>query len=259
MQNRLSWQSPALVAEYVRRSGLQPPEQAILHRLRFDLPQMRMLDIGVGGGRTTAHFVELAKQYVGIDYSEPMVQACRRRFASTRAQFLVADAADLGDFDDGQFDFILFSFNGIDYVSHDERLKILCEIQRVARPGAVFCFSTHNLQFVPNLNPLRAQFSRRPVTTIRRLTAWALWHLRYGRKLDRAALSIADHAVLNDGSYGCALNTYYVRPQAQLAQLENGFCNVEVYCLDTGQEIDHAALDRAMDPWLYYWCEVKRR
>ena len=35
-----------------------------------------MLDIGVGTGRTTMHFAGLVKEYVGVDYSSALIQAC---------------------------------------------------------------------------------------------------------------------------------------------------------------------------------------
>jgi ubiquinone/menaquinone biosynthesis C-methylase UbiE len=41
---------------------------------------MKMLDIGVGRGRTTMHFAQAAEEYWAIDYSEEMIAACRERF-----------------------------------------------------------------------------------------------------------------------------------------------------------------------------------
>ena len=75
---------------------------------------MKMLDIGVGGGRTTLHFAPLVKEYVGIDYSQNMIKACQERFA--QVSFQTADARSMGIFKDSTFDFILFSYNGIDYI-----------------------------------------------------------------------------------------------------------------------------------------------
>jgi ubiquinone/menaquinone biosynthesis C-methylase UbiE len=64
---------------------------------------MNMLDIGVGGGRTTKYFFPLAKEYVGIDYSPEMIQACKKKFPELR--FEVADVRNLSLFGDGHFDF----------------------------------------------------------------------------------------------------------------------------------------------------------
>jgi ubiquinone/menaquinone biosynthesis C-methylase UbiE len=41
---------------------------------------MKMLDIGVGRGRTTMHFAQAAEEYWAIDYSEETIAACRERF-----------------------------------------------------------------------------------------------------------------------------------------------------------------------------------
>lgn len=38
---------------------------------------MTMLDIGVGAGQTTPYFAQSVKEYIGIDYSSQMIQACR--------------------------------------------------------------------------------------------------------------------------------------------------------------------------------------
>jgi len=255
--NKLSWQSAQLVSEYGGRSGLQRPEQVVRDRLGDRLASMRMLDIGVGCGRTTPHFADCVREYVGIDYSEPMIVACRRRWSGSRARFEVADATDMQQFPAASFDFVLFSFNGIDYVSHDERLRILAEVRRVSRAGAMFCFSSHNLLAIDRVNRLRDQWGRSPINTGRRLVEWAGWVWRHQRRLDRRALREADHAVFNDGAYHGALETYYVRPAAQLRQLtEAGFDDVRVLALDDGRELDAAELPGARDPWLTYCCQV---
>lgn len=257
IDNRRSWQSEQLVEEYRGRLGLQPPEQAVLDGLGARLAGMRMLDIGVGCGRTTPHFAGHVRDYVGIDYSEPMINACRRRWSGSGARFEVVDATDMSAFADASFDFVLFSFNGIDYVSHDERLRILAEVRRVSRAGAVFCFSSHNLLAIDRVNRLRDQWGRSPINTGRRLVEWAGWVWRHQRRLDRRALREADHALFNDGAYHGALETYYVRPAAQLRQLaEAGFDDVRVLALDDGRELDATELASASDPWLTYCCQV---
>lgn len=256
--NKRSWESPRLVGEYVGRSGLQPPEQAVLERWRQALPAMQMLDIGVGCGRTTPHFAGLARDYVGIDYSEPMVDACRRQWGTRHARFEVVDATDMRMFDDASFDFVLFSFNGIDYVTHDERLQILAEVRRVGRPGGVFCFSSHNLLAIDRVNRLRDQIGRSPIGTGRRLIEWAGWKLRHQRRYDRRTLRDAEHAVINDGAYDSSLETYYVRASAQLRQLEASFTDVRVLALADGRELSVSELATATDPWLTYCCRMRQ-
>jgi len=104
---------------------------------------MTVLDLGVGGGRTTPHLAKIASHYVGVDYSEAMIRACRRKFPDI--EFLLADASDLSMFEDASFDAIVFSFNGLDsVVPNDKRSRCLRECSRVLRPAGVFVFSSHN-------------------------------------------------------------------------------------------------------------------
>ena len=95
---------------------------------------MAILDMGVGGGRTTQYLSQIAGRYVGADYSEAMVDTCRKRFPDQ--EFRHCDARDIAPFADGEFDAVVFSANGIDYIAADEgRARCLaewCELSNVA-------------------------------------------------------------------------------------------------------------------------------
>jgi len=147
--NKDVWESEDIVNEYSKGFYLHKPEKTIIHELKDKLPNMKMLDIGIGAGRTTYYFAHLAKEYVGLDYSKAMIRMCRERFQeySIRVSFEVADAKSLKSFEESYFDFVLFSFNGIDYMRREDRLTALKEIRRVTKNGGCFCFSTHNLNF----------------------------------------------------------------------------------------------------------------
>lgn len=110
------WESEDTVREYYAEFYLLKPEETVLNGLRAKLSKMRMLDIGVGAGRTTRYFAPLAKEYIGVDISKNMIRACRRKFRNypKKISFEVADARDLSSFRDNYFDFSLFSANGID-------------------------------------------------------------------------------------------------------------------------------------------------
>ena len=73
---------------------------------------LKVLDLGVGAGRTTKFLMDLADEYVGIDYSQGMINACKKGKLS-KLKFFVADAQNLNFLDSNYFDFILFSYNGI--------------------------------------------------------------------------------------------------------------------------------------------------
>lgn len=255
MGNQSTYEIVSVVSEYTAAAELQAPEQAVLKLLAAELRDMRMLDIGIGGGRTTVHFAPLVKEYAGIDYSGRMIDACRGRFPSlaNRNALSVADARALTAFPDDRFDFVLFSFNGIDYVSPEDRLLVLREIARVARAGARFLFSTHNLNsdiestFVRSGGDGLREFLTKPLNRMRfRLLNW-------GWRRHRAS---ADYMVLNDGAHGFRLNTCYIGAAAQLRQLRSaGFSDTVVFARDGGRlAIDEA--ERSTDAWLHYLSTV---
>jgi ubiquinone/menaquinone biosynthesis C-methylase UbiE len=257
-QNQMVYASVSLVSYYSQLNQLQPAEAAILDHLRDRLPTMKMLDIGIGGGRTTQHFLPLVGHYTGIDYATEMIAVCRRRFAASSqpANLAVMDARDLRQFDDNSFDFILFSFNGIDYVSHRDRLRILKEIHRVGKPGCVVLFSSHNLQSMARLFDYRQHLSRNPLKTYADLAMWGLTRL-LNPAITLDLINAAPHLVLKDESHNFRLQTYYIRPAEQVKQLEFGFNTIEIY--PWTQRVKLAPLSEAYlepDLWLYYFCLV---
>lgn len=140
-------------------------------------PGMDVLDLGVGGGRTTPYLSALSGggTYVGLDVAEPMVAACQERFP--HLAFHHADAADLSLFGDGSFDAVVFSFNGIDYVAPGQRrADCLAECRRVLRDGGVLVLSRHNpraLLAVPTWRPRALLWCLR--RTVRMLPTRAFW------------------------------------------------------------------------------------
>jgi ubiquinone/menaquinone biosynthesis C-methylase UbiE len=259
LQNKDVYSAPDVAAGYGRQTHLQPPEETILRLMMPFLSGARMLDVGVGGGRTALHFAKWVREYVGTDYSESMIRECERRFAGYPAHisFRVCDARSMEMFEDGSFDFILFSHNGIDSVSHEDRLKILGEIRRVGKPGSHFCFSSHNLNWCANFFEMSRMISldpRRAVRTAKRL----VYRFYYNRSVSAAAVRNSPYIMFNEGSQSRKLLTYFVRPREQLAQLQGHFTNVRIFSQATGEEIkDLSRLGDAEDPWLYYLCNLK--
>src|SRR3989344_1152446 len=158
--NKQAYGSDRSVQSFGANETLQASERTILEILRPKLPDMAMLDIGVGAGRTTVHFAPLVREYRGFDYADGMVKEARKRFPHVR--FEVADATDMKEFPDHSFDFLLFSYNGIDCLSSEKRIRVLKEVCRVGKTKGYFCFSSHNiyglwklLRFHPHRNPKR--------------------------------------------------------------------------------------------------------
>lgn len=137
--NRRTWENPWSIREYGRSAGyLDEGERVALTRALSRAPD-RVLDIGVGGGRTT-DLLANGRDYVGIDYTARMLDRARAKHPSLRFEHM--DARDLSAFSPESFNLIVFSFNGIDSVNPEGRLQILSEVFRVLAPGGQFVFST---------------------------------------------------------------------------------------------------------------------
>jgi ubiquinone/menaquinone biosynthesis C-methylase UbiE len=238
-----------LVDLYAQSSRLYPAEYIILNELAGEWKQMRFLDVGIGAGRTTIHFASLVKEYVGVDYAEEMIRVCKERFGEVqdRRRFAVCDARDMRDFEDGSFDFLFFSYNGIDYVPHTDRLAILAEVARVLKPGGRFLFSTHNIRYFPQLFriPLCLSFSK----FRRKLTKRRILRSRYPNYREIAQ---ARHAFVYDGQHEFRLQCYYVDPEEQLAQLKAaGFSDIRLFS-ENGRECTLTSQCLKTDPWVNY-------
>lgn len=248
-RNRRVYGDPQVVKHYRGASALQPAERVIFDRIANDLTDAALLDVGVGGGRTTLHLAPRVRRYVGLDYAPAMIAAASERFSTSGYEFVVGDARSL-PFPDSEFDVVLFSHNGIDYVDHAGRLVALREIRRVLWPGGLFIFSTHNLEredlrFEPSPQEglLRRAFGARKRARLR----------AENRHCDEVGNQ--PHAVINDGSFSFRAMTYHIRPRAQIEQLLTaGFEDVRAFSGKTGLEYHAAERAAAGDPWLYYLC-----
>ena len=246
---------------FKRRTDLLAPEVSILDRIRPKLAGAEVLDIGVGGGRTTAHLIRLGVKYTGIDYSPQMIERCKTRYPSV--DFEVCDARDLSRFAAGRFDLIFFSFNGIDYVSHEERIAVLGEMRRSLCAGGTLVFSSHNREFSETQRPW--SLSHLPLT-VNPITS----PLKFAAKLASYPIGIVNHltnrkdqwqgdeyAILNDAANNYQMLTYCISVGKQIAQLESaGFESVEVVGFD-GRWLRSSEYNRCQtDPFLYYMCRL---
>jgi ubiquinone/menaquinone biosynthesis C-methylase UbiE len=251
--NRDVYELPGVVAQYRDLSDLQAPERSIVRTLGPRLSHMRMLDIGVGGGRTTVHFAPLVKGYVGIDYSSAMIEVCKGRFGVEHGKrdFFVVDARRMRIFKDAQFDFGLFSFNGIDCIEYDERCAVLTEARRVCRRGASFAFSTHNIRALERV--YRFRMSASPYEW--KYEALRFIRFRYYNGLPRR-LAKRPHAMIRDSAEGFRLRACHIAPETQIRQLEQlGFKDIRTFGVN-GDELSRGAAAASRDPWLYFLSTV---
>ena len=142
--NHRYYETIGVAEEYGECCDLIKAEDAILDLLRKDGQRESVLEIGIGGGRTTRHLLAVTKDYVGVDYSKRMVDICRQTFDST---FMVCDARNMDSFEDGRFSTVVFWGNGIDEVKPQDRLLVLKEVNRVLKKNGLFTFSSHNLDW----------------------------------------------------------------------------------------------------------------
>jgi SAM-dependent methyltransferase len=228
--NRNVYEQRSIVQQYATDTNLTAAETQLLAQFSDDIVGKRVLDLGVGGGRTAPYLAERCASYIGVDFSEAMVQACLGRYP--RLDFRQGDARDLSQFADGEFDFALFSFNGIDYVGHDDRGRILREVARVLRPGGALVFSSHNLASVPSGTLLHRVFqvsiSANPLRSAKSIARTAMNLINYLKNAPGQQRT-ADYAILVDPAHGFVLRTYYVTIEEQRRQLDAaGFSPIDV-------------------------------
>lgn len=254
MSNLDSWNSPNLVSSYNKQHSLQKPEETIFKLLKGQLRGWRMLDIGIGLGRTTIYFEPYVKEYIGIDYAYNMIKTFKKMFPGNKKNVLIklGDVRLMDEFEANYFDLILFSYNGIDYIPQEDRMQALEEIKRVGKKDGFFVFSTHNLQYIKNLYKIKFYKNLKQLL----YQFYRFFGLIYYNGFPWRYRKI-DFALFNDGASHFKLTTYYIKPAAQIKQLEQkGFKNVRLFSLITGEELDKNKLnENCDDAWIYYLCE----
>lgn len=246
--NHRAMLSAKAVTEYSWQDQLSPPERVLVDRLSAEMKDQPILDMGVGGGRTTAHLLAVSKDYTGIDYSDGMLGTCQRKHPGVK--FLLMDARDMAAFPTGSFALALFSCNGIGMVSHADRLKILAEVHRVLRPGGAFLVSSHNTNCPDHdaglaLPEFPTVSMTKPVRAAKALLRYALdsgLRVRNYRRLSKQEIRVPDYSIINDRSQDYGVMLHYISLRKQREQLASvGFApNAEAYDLHGNQIRDGA-------------------
>lgn len=242
--NLNTYSSPSVINWYAKLKDITPVELRIFETHRDFLKQSVVLDIGIGGGRTTRYLKDKCKTYIGIDYSEGFVAQIKKEFPETTS--LVMDARDLSAFKDHSFDFVNFSFNGIDYVNLEDRIKILSEIERVLKPNGFFFFSTHNkdhksFQMAPWRSEYTSVFTN--IKTFIKLSPFLLRKLK-NKKHEQI---LPDYAIINDSAHNYSLFTFYTSVSFLKKQLSESKFDKPVLCSKTGEEVK----DTELDDWIF--------
>jgi ubiquinone/menaquinone biosynthesis C-methylase UbiE len=233
--NQETYRQAGAIREYERLGDrVTPAERAVLDRVAAEVRGAPILEVGMGTGRSVRALREISADYRGVDYSASMVARCRRRFPEVA--FEHGDARDLSRYRDGSFALVAFFCQGIDMVTHQDRLAILGEAHRVLRPGGYYVFSTHNKQsddhdrglvlpdFRPTKNPLRL------AVRVARFATQVGVRVYNRRRFARLVTKTPEYSLVNDVAHDYRMMAYYVTLEAQRRQLrEAGFAGEETY------------------------------
>lgn len=234
-ENRLAFEREDVVKFYKNAEELLPAERVLFDRLERELTGKRILDLGVGGGRTTRYLSRITDDYTGIDYVLEFVEVLKTKFPNLR--FACADARTLAGLDDASYDFVLFSYNGLDCVDDKGRRQVISAVRRVLRPGGLFMFSTHNRDY-KYFNKLPWQRKIVFDKSYLIFTLHCLYHLPTHFKMKRFEVHDRDFAILNDGDHRFSLLLYYISIGKQKEQLEAaGFERIEAFN-EAGELVD---------------------
>ena len=243
--NRATYARADVVKYYRRVDTLLEAEEVLLNKLLPTIKDSKILDLGVGGGRTTKYLLQISDDYTGVDYVPQYAEEAQEKYPD--AKILCGDATDLKEFEDETFDFVMFSYNGIDSISNDDRLKALKEIYRVLKKGGVFMFSSHNRDY-EYFNKLPWQQKIHFDIRYFIFLLHCMYHLPKHYKMKRHEIYTNDYAVVNDGDHRYSLLLYYISIDKQIKQLTAiGFSDIEAY--DTKGEL--VENDKSSH-WLHY-------
>ena len=142
------WTTAEHALRYLARADAYPRraegEGALLEQVPGDA--RRVLDLGTGDGRLLGLLLgdRPGMVGVGLDFSEPMLQAARKRFADDdRIELLKHDLAGPLPIEAlGRFDAVVSSF-AIHHLEHERKRSLYAEVFDLLEPGGVFANLEH--------------------------------------------------------------------------------------------------------------------
>jgi ubiquinone/menaquinone biosynthesis C-methylase UbiE len=76
-KNRQAFNAREAAEDYEKMEYLYATEEKSLAQYASRITEARVLNLGVGAGRTTRHVLSRSRSYRAIDYSSSMIEACR--------------------------------------------------------------------------------------------------------------------------------------------------------------------------------------
>ena len=125
--------------------SMNPPRFSFFDRFIKDWKNLKVLDVGCGGGFTSEFLAQRGAQVTGIDLSSATIESAREHAKTShlKIDYLVGSGEDL-PLPAGHFDVVIC----VDVLEHVSDLpKTLSEIHRVLKPGGSFLFDTINRTF----------------------------------------------------------------------------------------------------------------
>ena len=103
--NKTAYARADVLTYYQNLDVLFEPEKVLFEKLLPAIKDSKILDLGIGGGRTTGHLLQISNDYTGVDYIAEFAKETGEKYPDAR--ILCGDARNLKDFDDETFDFVL--------------------------------------------------------------------------------------------------------------------------------------------------------
>ncbi len=105
-----------------------------------------LLDVSIGSGSATLQLAELGVHLSGSDLSEAMLANCRKK-AEARGfdiKLKCCDFRNAADNFDGVFDCVASTGNSLPYVSNEDLLKTIEQMDSLIKPGGYLYFEIRN-------------------------------------------------------------------------------------------------------------------
>ncbi len=105
-----------------------------------------LLDVSIGSGSATLPLADLGVNLSGSDLSETMLANCKRKAESRDfpIELKCCDFRNVSEHFEGPFDCVASTGNSLPYVSNDDVLKTLEQMDALIRPGGYIYFEIRN-------------------------------------------------------------------------------------------------------------------